>query len=221
MTDTLHLLVSSGQGPKECGLGLALFQRPLEASADWAGIEIAWNAQGDATAPRSVLVSLSGPGALAFGRAFAGTWLWRSPSPIRPTHGRGNWFLSATLLPDSPVSIGVEERDVRFATMRAGGPGGQHQNTTESAVRATWVCPATGRVFGALARDERSQHRNRAKALDRLRAAVGAAEAAQVKNAAARLHALRATRPTGVPVAILTSPKGLVQAWPVAQGPLA
>jgi protein subunit release factor A len=53
----------------------------------------------------------------------------------------------------------------RVETFRAGGPGGQHQNVTESAVRLVHL-PTGVRV---VAREERSQHRNRALALERLR----------------------------------------------------
>jgi ribosome-associated protein len=57
-------------------------------------------------------------------------------------------------------------RECRVDTFRAGGKGGQHQNTTESGVRLTHL--PTGIVVTA--RDERSQHRNRRLALERLRA---------------------------------------------------
>lgn len=67
----------------------------------------------------------------------------------------------------------------RVDTFRAGGPGGQHQNVTESAVRLTHL--PTGLVV--VARDERSQHRNRSLALARLRralAVLGRVEAPRV-----------------------------------------
>jgi len=58
--------------------------------------------------------------------------------------------------------------ECRIETFRAGGPGGQHQNKTESAVRLTHI--PTG--ISVSSRDSRSQHRNRQIALDRLRAAL-------------------------------------------------
>ena len=71
---------------------------------------------------------------------------------------------------DGPVPIPKDDdellRACRIETFRAGGPGGQHQNATESGVRLVHL--PTG--IRAIARDERSQHRNRALALRRLRA---------------------------------------------------
>jgi len=58
--------------------------------------------------------------------------------------------------------------ECRIETFRAGGPGGQHQNTTDSGVRLTHL--PTG--VAVTARESRSQHRNRKMALARLRAAL-------------------------------------------------
>lgn len=58
--------------------------------------------------------------------------------------------------------------DCRVETFRAGGPGGQHQNTTESGVRITHLPTDTA----VTARESRSQHRNRRTALARLREAL-------------------------------------------------
>ena len=69
-------------------------------------------------------------------------------------------------LADIPESDEELLAECRVETFRAGGPGGQHQNVTESAVRLVHL-PTGVRVS---ARDERSQHRNRALALERLRA---------------------------------------------------
>lgn len=55
-------------------------------------------------------------------------------------------------------------QDIRIETLKASGPGGQHVNTTESAVRAVHI--PTG--LTAMARDERSQNANRKRALERL-----------------------------------------------------
>ncbi|MEX2465864.1 MAG: peptide chain release factor-like protein [Gemmatimonadota bacterium] len=68
-------------------------------------------------------------------------------------------------IPDSDEALLAE---CRVETFAAGGPGGQHQNRTESAVRLVHV-PSGIRV---VAREERSQHRNRARALERLREAL-------------------------------------------------
>jgi protein subunit release factor A len=73
---------------------------------------------------------------------------------------------------EAPVPIPESDEallaECRVETFAAGGPGGQHQNRTESAVRLVHL-PTGIRV---IARDERSQHRNRTLALERLRKAL-------------------------------------------------
>ncbi len=70
-------------------------------------------------------------------------------------------------LPPPPIPADDEAllSECRVETFRSGGPGGQHQNVTESGVRIVHL--PTG--IRAVSRDERSQHRNRERALARLR----------------------------------------------------
>jgi peptide chain release factor len=94
-------------------------------------------------------------------------------SPLRPQHKRKNWFVGILRLESQPPGVEeIDASDVRFEALRAGGPGGQHQNKTESAVRAVHV--PTG--LTVVAREERSQLRNKALALKRLAAHLALAK---------------------------------------------
>lgn len=168
----MRLLLTSGRGPAECRIALAHARDQLLMEAEAAGLDVdCVNGRNpDGHGPGSAVVVLHGDGAEALARPWLGTILWVAPSPVRPHHRRKNWFIGISSLgapPGAPRPLAAA--DVRFETFRAGGPGGQHQNKTESAVRVVHL--PTG--LAVVARDERSQVRNKALALERLGALLG------------------------------------------------
>ncbi len=80
--------------------------------------------------------------------------------------------IAISLEPDEESDIKLEEKDLRMDTYRASGAGGQHVNTTDSAVRLTHL--PTGIV--AYCSEERSQHKNRDKAMRLLKAKINEVE---------------------------------------------
>ncbi len=161
------LQVSAGHGPVECAWAVLRVTEKICEEAVACGVEVRTLSSEPGPEPataQSVLLALSGDRTLdTFVKGWEGTVQWIARSPFRPTHKRKNWFVGVEVF-EQPQVVRFDSADVRFETMRASGPGGQHVNRTESAVRATHV--PTG--LQATASEERSQHRNKALAVARL-----------------------------------------------------
>jgi peptide chain release factor len=167
MSGELWLQVSAGQGPAECARAVVRTVEEIRREAEAAGLEartIDVVPGAEAGTAESALVALRGKTGLSeFAGRWRGTVQWVMRSPFRPEHKRRNWFVGVEVL--EPVDeTRLERKELKWETMRASGPGGQHVNRTESAVRVTHV--PTG--LQAVAMEERSQHSNRRLALARL-----------------------------------------------------
>ena len=164
---TVRLLITSGRSPAEYRIAVAKLLQVMASEAADPGLDFDTLAgmNPDGLGPLSSIALFLEEAAARFARSWTGSVQWIAQSTVRPTHKRKNWFIGVSeLLADYAPIRAVDARDVHFAFLRAGGPGGQHQNKTESAVsaihRPSGIC--------AVVREFRSQHRIKAIALERL-----------------------------------------------------
>lgn len=178
---TSWIQVSAGRGPAECCWVVAkMASRLIEQAPEF---NCTANCLEFVTGPmkgtyRSVLIAIDGDHERDFLMKYQGTILWIGKSMYRPEHRRKNWFIDIKAI--SPLKqTEVNLNEIKVERMRASGPGGQHVNKTESAVRLTHVPSG----ISAIAQEERSQHLNKSLALVRLRELLQNKEKNEMKKA--------------------------------------
>lgn len=184
-----YLEVNAGAGGTEAQDWASMLLRMYMRWAEKHGykVEMLDESPGEEAGIKSTTIQISGHNAYGWLKTESGVHRLVRISPYDSNARRHTSFSSVSVTPvvDENINIEVLEKDLKVDTFRASGAGGQHVNKTDSAVRFTHI--PTGIIVAC--QQERSQHKNRAKAMEMLKAKLYEMELKKREDAAAAVEA--------------------------------